>query len=85
MPYTGSLSNMLELRIPSGFEKGAFFGQNGEGAPHDSTLVHMPPVQPWCGNGADEELGAVGVLPSVGHGQHARAGVLLTGYLGLHP
>lgn len=34
-------------------------------------------VQPWAWNGGDEELGAVGVWTSVGHGQQTRSVVLL--------
>lgn len=37
----------------------------------------MLAVQPWAGDGGDEELGAVGVGTSVGHGKKTRAGVLL--------
>lgn len=32
-------------------------------------------VEVWCGHSGDEELGAVGVGASVGHGQQARLGV----------
>lgn len=33
-------------------------------------------IQPAGGDGGDEELGAIGVGTSVGHGQDTRAGVL---------
>jgi hypothetical protein len=32
---------------------------------------------PWRLDGGDEELGAVGVAPGVGHGQEAGGGVLV--------
>ena len=37
---------------------------------HDMLVVEV-----WCGHSGDEELGAVGVGASVGHGQQARLGV----------
>ena len=36
----------------------------------------VPAVQPRCLHGGDEELGSVGVGPSVGHRQDTRTGVL---------
>lgn len=36
----------------------------------------MLPVQPWSAGGGDEELRPVGVGPSVGHADPARAQVL---------
>jgi len=40
-------------------------------AEHDVTTI-----QPWGGNSGDEELGAIGVWASIGHGQVARSSVL---------
>lgn len=36
----------------------------------------MGTVEPACHNGGDEELGSIGVLASIGHGQHTRLAVL---------
>lgn len=36
----------------------------------------MPAIQPFCFSGANEELGAVGVGSSIGHGQDTRSSVL---------
>lgn len=36
----------------------------------------MGTVEPACHNGGDKELGSIGVLASIGHGQHTRLAVL---------
>lgn len=36
----------------------------------------MGTIQPRCNDSGDEELGAVGILASVGHGKKTRLGVL---------
>jgi hypothetical protein len=40
------------------------------------TKDNMGAVEPACHNGGDEELGSVGVLASIGHGQHTGLAVL---------
>ena len=51
---------------PSGREH----GERGELAEHDVLAIQPPGL-----GGVEEELGTVGVEPSVGHGQDTRAGV----------